>query len=71
VLVGMGVTELSVRPSAVPAIKAQLRRLSGAAARALAEEVAALPTAAAVAERIARAREIETGIDVREARHSR
>lgn len=71
VLLGMGVTELSVRPSAVPGVKAQVRRLSASAARALAEEVAALPTAAAVAERIDRAHEIEIGIDVRETRHSR
>jgi phosphoenolpyruvate-protein kinase (PTS system EI component) len=65
----MGMTELSVRPSAVPAVKAQVRRFSGAAARALAEEVAALP-AAAVADRIDRAHEIEIGLDVRETRHS-
>jgi multiphosphoryl transfer protein len=69
--VGMGVTELSVHPSAVSRIKTQVRRLSTDAARALVEEVAALPTAAAVAARIAAAQETETGADVRETRDAR
>jgi phosphoenolpyruvate-protein kinase (PTS system EI component) len=47
-LVGSGVTELSVGPAAVPEVKAQVRRLDRAACAALAEEARALPTAAAV-----------------------
>jgi phosphoenolpyruvate-protein phosphotransferase len=65
--VGMGVRELSVHPSAVPGIKTQVRRLSTDAARALVEEVAALPTAAAVAARIEAAQERETGQCTRDA----
>jgi phosphoenolpyruvate-protein phosphotransferase len=65
--VGMGATELSVRPSAVVDVKAKVRRIVAAAARALAEEAAALSTAAAVIARIEAAEEAEPGIDVREA----
>jgi phosphoenolpyruvate-protein kinase (PTS system EI component) len=68
---GMGVTELSVRPSAVTRVKSQVRRIDAAAARALAEEVTALPTAFDVAARIDAANEMEAGIDVREARNTR
>ena len=68
---GMGVTELSVRPSAVTRVKSQVRRIDAAAARALAEEVAALPTAVDVAARIDAASEREAGIDVREVRNAR
>lgn len=49
---GMGVTELSLVPSAVPRIKAFVRRVSTNAARALVEEVAQLPTADAVTTRL-------------------
>jgi phosphotransferase system enzyme I (PtsI) len=59
--VGMGVRELSVHPSAVPAVKTQVRRLSTDVARALVEEIAALPTAAAVFARIEAAQEREMG----------
>jgi phosphoenolpyruvate-protein kinase (PTS system EI component) len=69
--VGMSVTELSVRPSMVPRVKAQVRRMSAQAARALADEVVSLPTAAAVLARIAAASEAETGIDVRETGYAR
>jgi phosphoenolpyruvate-protein phosphotransferase len=68
---GMGVTELSVRPPAVTRVKSQVRRIDAAAARALAEEVAALPTACDVAARIDAACEMESGIDVRQVRDAR
>lgn len=66
VFVGMGVRELSVHPSAVPRVKAQVRRLSTQGAWALAEEIAGLPTAAAVAARIRVAQEPQADTDVRE-----
>jgi phosphoenolpyruvate-protein kinase (PTS system EI component) len=62
--VGMGVTELSVVPSAVPRIKAFVRRVSTDAARALVEEVAEFPTAAAVTTRLhAAVGALETTVD--------
>jgi phosphoenolpyruvate-protein phosphotransferase len=61
---GMGVTELSVVPSAVPRIKAFVRRVSTDAARALVEEVAEFPTAAAVTTRLrAAVGALETTVD--------
>jgi phosphoenolpyruvate-protein kinase (PTS system EI component) len=68
--IGMGVTELSVHAPAIARVKAQVRRIDMGAARALAEDVAALPTAAAVAARIDAARET-IGADVLEARDTR
>ncbi len=47
-LLGLGVDELSVSPVAIPAIKAQVRGLSLAACRILAESALALATAAEV-----------------------
>jgi multiphosphoryl transfer protein len=52
-LVGLGVTELSVLPLGIAASKRLIRRVSVQAARVLAEELMALPTAAAVALRVA------------------
>jgi len=63
--VGMGVTELSVRPAAVAQVKAQIRRISASAARALADQAVTLPTAAAVAALIDSAAR-EERIDVRQ-----
>ena len=70
VFLGMGVSELSVASSIVPRVKAQVRRISAAAARTLADELAGLPGAAEVLARIGAASPLETGIDVREARHA-
>jgi phosphocarrier protein FPr/phosphocarrier protein len=53
VLIGLGVTELSVSVPAIPAIKALVRRLSRAVCRALAQEVVQLGTAAEVRARLA------------------
>ena len=50
--IGIGATELSVRPAAVARVKRLVRRTSLDAARALVEELMALPTAAAVAVRL-------------------
>jgi len=47
-LLGLGVTELSVPPAAVPATKQAVRAVDLPAARALAARAVALPTAAAV-----------------------
>lgn len=55
-LVGMGVRELSVPWSAVTRLKRVIRRISVARARALAEELAGLPTAAAVTARLEESR---------------
>lgn len=52
VLVGLGIRELSVVPAAVPQIKRLIRHTSAQAARALADELIALPTAAAVYARL-------------------
>jgi phosphoenolpyruvate-protein kinase (PTS system EI component) len=56
VLVGFGVTALSVAPDAIVRTKRLVRRLSAGSARALADEVIHLPTAAAAT---ARLRELE------------
>ncbi|MEF8704433.1 MAG: phosphoenolpyruvate--protein phosphotransferase [Candidatus Accumulibacter sp. UW26] len=53
VLIGLGVEELSVSVPAIPAIKAQLKRLSLAECRQLAQEVLELGTAAEVRARLA------------------
>ena len=53
VLIGLGVTELSVSVPAIPAIKALVRRLSLAECRALAQEVSQMGTAAEVRARLA------------------
>lgn len=47
-LVGLGVTELSAAPAAIPAVKARLRSLTMRDCRMLAERVLAAPTAEAV-----------------------
>lgn len=52
VLIGLGVDELSVAPSAVPAVKAAVRALSLDRCRRLAQEVLELETAAAVRSKI-------------------
>ncbi len=52
VLIGLGVTELSVSVPAIPAIKALVRRLSLADCQALAQEAVKLGTAAEVRERL-------------------
>ncbi len=48
VLLGLGVTSLSVNPVSVPEVKEEVRRWSLEAARALAQRALELPTAAAV-----------------------
>lgn len=58
-LVGMGARELSVPWSAVPQIKRVIRRTSVARSRALAEELASLPTAAAVRARLEECRNLQ------------
>lgn len=52
VLIGLGVTELSVSVPAIPAIKALVRRLSLADCQALAQEVLKMGTASEVRERL-------------------
>lgn len=47
-LVGLGVTELSMSPRAIPAVKAAIRSLDSETARALAEEAVGLESAEAV-----------------------
>ncbi len=51
ILVGLGVTELSVGPTLVPEVKARVRRLDYAACRREARAALDLPSAAAVRER--------------------
>lgn len=53
VLVGLGVTELSVSPALVPEIKEKVRSLDVTACRALAEELLVLGSATEVRERLA------------------
>ena len=48
ILIGLGVTELSVAPSAVPTVKAAVRRLRMAECRALAARALACTSAAEV-----------------------
>ncbi len=52
VLVGLGVDALSMNPPTIPEVKALIRRLSLAEARALAQEVLTLPDGDAVRERV-------------------
>jgi phosphoenolpyruvate-protein kinase (PTS system EI component) len=59
VLVGLGVTELSVPAAAVARSKRLIRGMSVATARVHAEELMALPTAAAVARRLEEVRKAE------------
>jgi phosphoenolpyruvate-protein kinase (PTS system EI component) len=63
-LVGMGVTELSVPAAAVAYSKRLIRRISMEGARALGEELMALPTAAAVAARLEEIRKAEAHSNV-------
>jgi phosphoenolpyruvate-protein phosphotransferase len=70
-LVGLGVSELSVRPAAVHEVKEYVRRTSTDAARALFDEVSALATAAAVLARLREALAPEADADVHEARDAR
>jgi phosphoenolpyruvate-protein phosphotransferase len=58
-LLGMGVTELSVPAAAVAATKRLIRRTSRESARALGNELASLPTASAVATRLEEIRKAE------------
>jgi phosphoenolpyruvate-protein phosphotransferase len=67
-LVGMGVTELSVPSAAVPRIKRLIRRTSVERARELADELMALPTAAAVATRLTQMPTAEAQSNVRATR---
>ncbi|MBY0235221.1 MAG: hypothetical protein K2W93_09585, partial [Burkholderiaceae bacterium] len=53
VLIGLGVTELSVSVPAIPAIKAQVKRLSLTACQQLAREVLLLGSAREVRARLA------------------
>jgi multiphosphoryl transfer protein len=71
ILVGMGVTELSVAPDAIVATKRLVRGISTAAARALGDELASLPTATAAADRLAAIGAQETRLDVRATRDPR
>jgi multiphosphoryl transfer protein len=59
VLVGLGVTELSVPGAAVARSKRMIRGMSVASARVLADELVALPTVAAVAARLEAMRRAE------------
>lgn len=70
-LVGMGIRELSVRPPVVARVKGIARRISARDAQAIADEVGALDTAAAVVERLQRFVEEEVAKDVRAARDDR
>lgn len=71
-LVGMGVSELSVSPPAVPRIKALVRRLSAAGAGAVVEDVMTLQTPSAIAARLHTATaELDVRSDAREARDAR
>jgi phosphoenolpyruvate-protein phosphotransferase len=65
IFVGMGITELSVRPAAVAAVKAQVRRTSRAVAESLVDAVVSLSTAADVIKQLASAG-VEASHDVRE-----
>lgn len=51
-LVGLGVTELSMNPAAIPAVKQMIRSLSLRRARAVVEEALRLDTAAAIRDRL-------------------
>jgi phosphoenolpyruvate-protein kinase (PTS system EI component) len=53
VLLGLGVTEFSVTPDAIGTVTRMICGTSVEAARALAEELASLPTASAVLARVA------------------
>ena len=70
-LVGMGVTELSVPAAMISRTKRLVRQISAAGARALAEELIVLPTAAAVATRLEELRIAEPDSNVLAARHAR
>jgi len=52
VLIGLGVTELSMTPSTIPAVKQVLRSLTLREARGIAEEAMRLDTAAAIKSRV-------------------
>ena len=47
-LIGLGVTELSMSPAAIPTVKAQIRQLDQAHAKAIAQHTLTLPSVAAV-----------------------
>ena len=47
-LIGLGVTELSLNPQAIPTVKAQIRRLTQERAKKVAQQALALTTVAAV-----------------------
>jgi phosphocarrier protein FPr len=47
-LIGLGVTELSMNPQAIPTVKAQIRRLTQERAKKVAQQALALTTVAAV-----------------------
>jgi phosphoenolpyruvate-protein kinase (PTS system EI component) len=63
-LVGMGVTELSVPATAVSQSKRLIRQMSAEDARTLGEELMALPTAAAVTRRLEEIRQTEAHSNV-------
>jgi phosphoenolpyruvate-protein kinase (PTS system EI component) len=54
VLVGLGVTKLSVPPAAVPMVKQAVREVDAGAASAHAEQLLSLESAAAVRDALAR-----------------
>ncbi len=54
ILIGMGITELSMNPASIPAIKQLIRSLVLQEARGLAEEVLRLDSARAIEERARR-----------------
>ena len=56
-LIGLGVTELSMSPPAIPLVKAAVRRVDTTTATRLAEEALGLASAAEVRELIAKATE--------------
>jgi phosphoenolpyruvate-protein kinase (PTS system EI component) len=67
-LVGRGITELSVPAAAIAQTKRLIRQTSAAEARALGQELMALPTAAAVALRLEEIRKTEAHLNVLAAR---
>jgi phosphoenolpyruvate-protein phosphotransferase len=69
-LIGMGIGELSVPAAKIARTKRLVRQISVAGARVLAEELIALPTAAAVATRLDEMRIAQADSDVLAARHA-
>jgi phosphotransferase system enzyme I (PtsI) len=54
VLIGLGITELSMNPAAIPGVKQMIRSIAARDARAIVDEALALDTAAAIEETVRR-----------------